>query len=303
MSNVVLVDFSQTVIAACAANAKDIRDGDTKSFIKHIVFNMLLSWKKKFILTPSDKLILACDAKSYWRKDEFPAYKGHRKHAKKDNSFLDWDLMKEVLKELKEDITLNFPYILLEVEGAEADDIIAILIMYLEENELVQTGLIEESKHAIIISTDGDFQQLQRYPNVSQWNNTEKKFLKCLNPSRYLSEHIASGDTGDNVPNICTPDSWAQARADNIPTRAVSFSKARFDDFYELGINACKNEEEKRNWKRNEMLVDLSKIPSGINTLVIKEYLDYTIVGNKAKVFNFLVKNKMKLLLPYSADF
>jgi hypothetical protein len=290
---IVLVDFSQTVISACAANAKDIQEGDTKNFIKHIALNMLLGWKKKF----GGKFILACDSNEYWRRDEYPAYKGHRKHKKKDG-FLDWELVYETVNELKQELHENFPYLVLEVKGAEADDIIAILVKYFDENELAHTGLIEEPDEIVIVSTDNDFQQLQKYRNVRQWNNTKGGFIKCVNPKQFLIEHIAQGDDGDNVPNICTPDAWSQMRADNITTRAAPFATARFKEFYNKGIDACKNEE--------ELLLDFDKIPERINNLVVKEYLDSMNnkkLGNKARVFSYLVKHQMRMLLPSAADF
>ena len=298
---IVLVDFSQAVISACAANAKDLKDngdGDAKSYIKHLTLGMILSWKKKF----NGRIILACDAKgSYWRNVEYPHYKGHRTHDNTD--FLDWDMVYEVINELKDEIKRFFPYMLLEVQGAEADDIVAILIEYFQENELVQTGLMEEPAEIVIVSTDGDFQQLQKYQNVKQWNNVQKKMIVCSNPAQYLIEHTVRGDSGDNIPSITTGDEWSKLRAEGVSTRAKSFTTARLEDFFTKGIDACLNEEERRNYKRNEKLVDLSRIPVDINKKVVDEYLNYEISGNKAKVFNYLTKNRMKILLGSVADF
>jgi hypothetical protein len=296
----ILVDFSQTVISACAAQANDLRNsGDTKNYIKHIALSMLLSWKKKF----HGELIIICDSKNYWRKQEFIYYKGHRHHEKKDNNFIDWDVLFETLNELKEDLKANFPYKVIEVEEAEADDIISILVKYYQENELVNTGLIEEPDEIVIISTDSDFQQLQKYPNVRQWNNVMKKFIVCKNPKQYLIEHIVEGDKGDNVPSVVNGDAWAKARMDNVPTRAAPLKSSRMVDFYNKGIDACLNEDERRNWKRNEMLIDFDMIPTRINIKVIQAFIETKIEGSKAKVFNYLTKNRMKLLMSNATEF
>ncbi len=296
----VLVDFSQAVISACAVQANELKSQDNiKDLVKHIALNMILSWKKKF----NGKMILACDSKYYWRKQEFPYYKGHRKHKRKDDGFLPWETIFETINELKQELKENFPYTLLEVDGAEADDIIAVLCKYFQENELIQTGLIEEPEDIVIISTDGDFGQLQKYSNVRQWNNVQKKFIKCTNAKAFLNEHIMLGDSGDNVPSVTTGTKWAEDRANNISVRATPLKSSRHTDFINNGIEACISEDERKNWLRNQMLVDFSKIPDDINNKIIAEYEDYIKQGGKAKIFNYLTRHKMKLLLGSVEDF
>lgn len=294
MSNqrIVLVDFSQAVISACAAQAKELKDNtEAKSYIKHIILSMILNWKKKF----NGKMILACDADTYWRRDEFPYYKGHRKH--ENTEFLNWDLVYETVDEMKAELKEYFPYVVLEVDGAEADDVVAIMTKYFQENDLVNTGLIDEPREVVIVSTDGDFQQLQKYQGVSQWNNVQKKMIVCDNPKQYLIEHLARGDGDDNVPSVTNGDDWAKARADGVPTRAAPFKTARLSEFYHKGIDACLNETERRNWKRNELLIDLDSIPERINTKVLFAYLNYEVKGSKTKIFNYLTKNRMRFLM------
>ena len=191
----------------------------------------------------------------------------------------------------------------LDVHGAEADDIIAILCKYFQENELIERGLMDEPQEIVIISTDGDFQQLQKYRNVCQWNNVKKQKIVCQNPQNYLIEHIVRGDSGDNIPSITTGEEWSKARAENIPTRAPPFATKRLEEFFNIGIEACKSDNERKHYKRNEKLVDLDRIPEDINKSVIEEYLNYSIKGSKSKVFNFLLKNRMKLLLSSAEEF
>jgi hypothetical protein len=191
----------------------------------------------------------------------------------------------------------------LEINGAEADDIIATLAKYFSTNELTTVGLVEEPDIITIGSTDKDFQQLQKYKNVQQWNNVMKKLVKCKNPKEFLIEHIISGDTGDNVPNVCTGDDWAKCRAENIPTRANSLMTTRIKDFHQKEIEACINETERRNYKRNELLVNLDLIPSHISDTILKTYKDYEIKGSKGKVFKYLNEHRMKLLLSSYNEF
>lgn len=295
---VILVDFSQMVISSVAANQKDFVGSDASDLIKHIALNQLLALKKRF----NGRIILCCDGRNYWRKTEFLWYKGHRKHSK-DKGNLDWDIVYETLNGLIEELSDNFPYVVLQVDGAEADDIIGVLTKYLDTSELQNTGLIEEPQEIIIGSTDKDFQQLQKYRNVKQWNNVMKKFVVCKNPKQFLIEHIVTGDTGDNIPSITNSDIWAQQRAENVSTRAKPFATSRLKEFYNKGIDACKNEEEQRNYRRNERLVDLDLIPIDICVKIIEQYINYEVRGNKSKVFSYLNKHRMKLLLSSSQDF
>lgn len=289
-----LVDFSQTIIAAVSVEPKAIQGEDSKNMVKHIALNQILSMKKRFKPT---KVILCCDAssKEYWRTEHFPSYKGHRKHSK-DKGFLDWDLVYKTIEELKVELAEYFPYHVLEVNGAEADDIIAVLVKHFSKNEFISNGLFEEPSPITIISTDNDFQQLQKYKNVQQWNNVQKKLIKCSNPKQYIIGHICTGDSGDNIPNICTDDQWSIDRANNIPTRALSFMNHRLDTFYDKGINACESGKEIINYSRNERLVDLDFIPADIHDKIINTYNNSTISGSKAKVFKYLSDRRMRLL-------
>lgn len=292
-----LIDFSQTVISSITANIDEIKGNNFKDLAKHIVLNQLLALKRKF----GGDIIICCDAKTYWRKDEFPHYKGHRKH-KKDTG-IDWDMVYEVMNELKLELTENFPYRLLEVDGAEADDIIAVLTKYFDENELNTTGVVEVPQDVVICSSDKDYVQLQKYRNVKQWSNIQKCFVTSKNPSHDLIEMICAGQPKDNIPNIMSGDDWAKSRADDIPVRAKSFMSVRLESFYAKGYDACLNESEQRNFRRNEMLIDFDKIPSEISDRIIKAYLSSEIIGNKKKIFEYLTKHRMKLLLSHHSEF
>lgn len=293
--SVALVDFSQLVISSVAANQSDYAGGDASMLIKHVALTQLLSLKKRF----KSKLILCCDSRSYWRKDEYPSYKAHRKHGK-ETSKLDWQMVYKTLDELKQELAEHFPYVVLEVPGAEADDLIAVIVKHLQTNDLHMQGLVEEPQPIVICSTDKDFMQLQKYDNVSQWNNVQKKLVECDNPAQFLIEHICTGDSGDNIGNVCTNITWAEDRAANRPARATSFMTKRLPDFFKNGIDACTNEIERINYKRNELLVDFDKIPNVIYNKIVEAYTSTHAVGTTMTVFNYLNKNRMRLL---SAEF
>lgn len=303
MSRIVIVDFHQVVIASCAAQVDELKNVDTdeaKNMVKHIAITIILGFKKKF---RPEKIILACDAKNYWRKEEFEWYKGHRAKIKEKSEFLDWDLIRAIIEEIKIELRENFPYTLIEVDGAEADDVIAILCKYYQENDLVNTGLMDEPREIVICSTDGDFPQLQKLQNVSQWNNVKKQMIVCKNPKQFLIEHIVEGDNGDNIPSIPNGDEWAKARTEGISLRAKPLMKSRMIDFYNKGIDACLDETERRNWLRNQKLIDFDFIPEHINNTVLDAFLRYEVKGNKKKLFNYFIKNQMQLLMGSISEF
>jgi hypothetical protein len=297
----VLVDFSQLVISSVVANSKDMRGDDPddmNNFIKHIALTSLLKLKSKF----NGKLIICCDSKHYWRKEVFPSYKGHRKHRRQDSD-IDFNAVYKCLDEMKQELRDNFPYMVLEVIGAEADDIIGTLVKYYSENEFDTVGLVEEPKDIVIGSSDGDFKQLHKYLHVTQWNNARQEFVTCDDPKKYLIEHICCGDTNDNIPSIVNDSSWSEARANNISVRAKPFKQSRLLDFYGRGIDACLDENEQINYRRNEQLVDLDMIPQKVTSKILSAYLNYEFTGSKAKVFNYLMSKRMKLLLASANNF
>ena len=92
---------------------------------------------------------------------------------------------------------LHAPYKVIQVEHAEADDVIG-TICHAHGQQLGGDPIL-------ILSGDKDFQQLQEYANIEQYSPILKKFIKCNDPQGYLLEHILKGDRGDGVPNILSP--------------------------------------------------------------------------------------------------
>ena len=123
----IIIDYSQTIISSLMAEL----NGDTEAklevnLIRHMVINAIRSYHKKYSGDFGD-LVIACDSRKYWRKEVFPYYKANRKKVR-DNSGYDWNIIFDTINILKAELKEFFPYKLVEVEGAEADDIIATLV-------------------------------------------------------------------------------------------------------------------------------------------------------------------------------
>jgi hypothetical protein len=296
----ILVDYSQVALAAILTFQRELKgtESEVKNLIRHVTLSTLKSYKKKYGKDYGE-LVICCDGRKYWRKEFFEFYKGMRK-SNRDKSDLDWKLIFDTLSEMREDLAKVFPYRVLHVDRAEADDIIAVLVKYTQENLLVQEGLVEEPQKVLILSSDKDFKQLQLFSNVKQWSPMQKKYITATQKeiTEHKIEHIVKGDTGDGVPNILSKDNVFMEGERQKP-----MSAKRLQEFFEKGFDACKNDEERRNWHRNATLVDFQFIPEDVSEQIIKAYINTQPSGDKMTIMNYLIEHRCRLLLDELEDF
>jgi hypothetical protein len=296
----ILVDYSQVALSAILTFQRELKgtESEVKNLIRHVTLSTIKSYKKKYG-KEYGQIVICCDGRKYWRREFFEHYKAGRKKAR-DASDLDWSLIFDTLSEMRDDLAKNFPYKVLHLERCEADDIIAILTSYAQENELVQEGLVEESQKILILSSDKDFKQLQLHPNVKQWSPMQKKYVTATQREiiEYKIEHIVKGDAGDGIPNILSKDDVFVSGERQKP-----MSAKRLQDFIDNGFLACKNDEERRNWQRNSVLVDFDHIPPDVREQVITSYINTKPTGDKMSIMNYLIEHRCRLLLDELEDF
>jgi hypothetical protein len=273
-------------------------ESEVKNLIRHVTLSTIKSYKKKYGKEYGE-LVICCDGRKYWRKEFFEQYKGMRK-SNRDKSDLDWKLIFDTLSEMREDIAKHFPWRVIHVDRAEADDIIAVMSKWLQDNQLVQEGLVEETQKVLILSSDKDFKQLQLYPTVKQWSPMQKKYITASKQEirDFMIEHIVKGDTGDGVPNILSKDDVFM-----IGERQKPMSAKRLAEFIDKGFDACKNDDERRNWHRNATLVDFQFIPEDVQKSIVDTYLSNKPNGDKMTVMNYLMEHRCRLLLEELEDF
>lgn len=278
----ILVDFNGTVIATVFAMHLDVEE----DLIRHAVLNTLRMFRKKF--RDHGELVICCDGGS-WRKDAFPQYK-HKRAGEREASSLDWDKLFEILNRVLDDIRENFPYKVVKVYNAEADDVIATIVERTQE-----FGHWED---VMIISTDKDFAQLQKYSNVKQYSPVQKKFIVEKNPRKTLFEHICKGDSVDSVPNVMSPDNTFVdgIRQNKMMSKKIEEWQAAED------LRVAMGEEIYRNYLRNKKVIDLSEVPSSLAEKILNTY-DKQQPANPSKVMPFLMKNRMRVLLENYNDF
>ena len=296
----ILVDYSQVALASILTFQRELKgtEAEVKNLIRHVTLSTLKSYKKKYGKEYGE-LVICCDGRKYWRKEFFEQYKGMRK-SNRDKSDLDWKLIFDTLTEMREDIAKHFPWRVIHVERAEADDVIAVITKWLQENQLIQQGLVEETQKVLILSSDKDFKQLQLYPTVKQWSPMQKKYITASKQEirDFMIEHIVKGDTGDGVPNILSKDDVFM-----VGERQKPMSAKRLAEFIDKGFDACKNDDERRNWHRNATLVDFQFIPEDVQKCIVDSYLSNKPNGDKMTVMNYLMEHRCRLLLDEIEDF
>lgn len=282
----ILVDLNQVLIANLMQQINyDPKMKLDENLIRHMVLNSLRSYSKQFKSKYGD-LVICCDSKTYWRREYFPFYKANRKKDR-EKSNLDWNLIFQTLNKIRDELKTNFPYRVLEIEGAEADDIIGVLAARLSSNEDI-----------LILSSDKDFAQLQKYSSVSQYSPILKRFIKNENPLSYLKEHIIRGDRGDGVPNFLSSDNVFV-----IGERQKVINKKRLTEWINSNYTEfCVTDTMLRGYKRNQTLVDLDYTPETIKSKIVDAY-DNTKPNSRQKLLTYFIENRLKNLIPIIDEF
>lgn len=285
----ILVDLNQVLIAGMMtqinkSKSKTIEEGLVKHMALNILRNHVKTFKKSY-----GEVILCCDNRKYWRKEVFPYYKAGRKK-NREKSSLDWHLIFDILGRFKEDLKLHFPYKVIDVEGAEADDIIGTL-----------TPRYVAHEDVLILSSDGDFLQLQKYSNekfkVKQYNPTTKKYIVSDDPHKDLKEKIIRGDSGDGIPNVLSP---SDCFVNGIKQKSIT--EPRLQSMMSEDFSDWDNEYAKTNFDRNRMLIDLSYTPTEIKQKIINTYEEFK-PSPKNKLLEYFISNDLMNLMDVIEDF
>lgn len=299
----IIIDYNQVVLSNIFAfqadlvrNLKQERIEESVNIIRHAVLSSIKFYKKKYSREYGE-VVIACDARTYWRKEVFPHYKAGRAKAR-EKSDLDWKFVFETLASIREDLDKYFPYKVINVDRCEADDVVAALSKWTQSNGFIQQGLMEEPQKVLIVSSDGDFKQLHKYPNIRQWSPIQKKFVTVVDPGLYLIEHIVrAGD--DGIPNLYSKDDVFV----NPNDRQQAVTAKKLARFLENGRDACENDDQRRGWDRNQVLIDFEYIPEDVTKSIIDTYTNKKVNGDKMSIMNYLIKNKCRLLLDELEDF
>lgn len=263
-----------------------------EGLIRHMVLNSIRAYRTKF----KDKygeIVICCDDKNYWRKQIFPYYKQNRKGDRKKSPH-DWNEIFTALDRTKTELKEFFPYKVVQVESAEADDVIAAICHKYGTEEV---SLLGTSEPILIISGDKDLTQLQLYSNVENYSPMTKKYIKINDPLKSLHEHIMRGDRSDGIPNFLSEDGSFMEGGRQKPIRTK-----KIEVWLDLQPKDFCDERMLRNYKRNELLIDLSKIPESIANQSV-EIFETAPHGDRSKLLNYFISKGLNKLMDSLQEF
>ena len=274
----IIFDFSQIIIGSTLDYWRQTKEEISIDLLRHIALNNILNIKNK--VGSTDKVTICLDGRNYWRKQVFPFYKQNRKKTREKDAF-NWDTFHKVFNQLKAEFQENLPYKIIEVDSAEADDLISVL-----------TRRVFTDQNVIIISSDKDFIQLHNH-KTKQFSPYHKKYLK--NDDYDIFEHVVCGDASDGIPNILSDDDvFVEDSKRSKPIR-----KKQLEEWKQYGLlnpdRFCNSVLMLDKFYRNRLLIDLTKIPEELEESVIKAYNE-TPVQSK-NLFDYLTKNKLRKIL------
>jgi len=282
----IIMDLSQVMISNLMIQLGNHTNADIEEdLLRHMVLNSVRSYNVKF-KNEFGEMIIACDAGNNWRRQVFPYYKANRRK-NREKSEINWNSVFETLNKVRDELKDYFPYRVIRVDGAEADDIIGTLAQtYGNTNEKI-----------LILSGDKDFVQLQAYMNVQQFDPVQKKWRKTNDVDKFMKEHIIRGDAGDGVPNFLSADDTFVVGARQKP-----ISQKKLDQWLDTDPKEFCDEKMLRGYLRNQQLVDLNFIPPDIKKEVLVQYEQQAGKG-RDKLFNYFIDRRLKLLLESINEF
>ena len=279
----IILDMNQISVASLMMNMHMAKsDTVDEDMVRHMILNSVRMYRMMFT-EEYGEVVFAWDSRHYWRRDYFPEYKLNRKMGREKDS-KDWDQIYGVLNKIKDEVRMNLPYKYLEVYGAEADDIIAVLCKKYQ------------SENIVIVSADKDFIQLHKYPKVKQYSPNTKKMVNGLDPDVYIKEHVLKGDSSDGIPNVLSPDNTFVDGLRQKPLGKKKIGVILQTDFDEL------HDEVKRNYQRNEKLINLDNVPEELELKILNEF-DSAPCGDRSKLLNYFISSKLKTLTESIGEF
>lgn len=280
----IIVDLNQVMLSNLMMQLGNHTNAELEEgMVRHMVLNALRSFKVKFSAEYGE-MVIACDNKNYWRKQIFPYYKANRKK-NIEQSELNWHAIFDCMNKIREELREFFPYRVIEVESAEADDIIATLVTQFSEFP---------AQPILILSGDKDFIQLHVHDNVKQYDPVRKKWIQHPNPKRYLNEHVLKGDAGDGIPNVLSDDNTFVVGGRQKPLTQKKISQMLDENLFIVGTE--------RNYLRNKQLIDLAYVPDNIRERILQVYEEQA-GKNKKQLMNYFINHRLKHLVEHLSEF
>jgi len=196
-----------------------------------------------------------------WRRNIYTEYKANRKETKyKSKSFNLGNLFKRIYAELLPQISEKYGINIIQVDKAEADDVISII-----------TKSTPDNTEIYIISSDTDYLQLLSRENTFIYSISGKLVNEKLGNETAqdkLLYKIMYGDKTDNIPP-CIPNNKLIKYYLENPKYLMDTLNIN-DDVY-------------NKFKRNRILIDFDYIPNNIKSTIVEYYNEYIITNKDLK--------------------
>ena len=295
-----LLDFSQLIMAAAFQEfGKDAGYPKvTTAMTRHLVLNSIrkniVQFKKLGYTIP---IICVDNSKNgYWRRTKSYYYKKNRAKAREESQF-DWEGLHAAMHIIIDEMEKYMPYIVMNMDKVEADDHIAVLTKLL-------TGL---GHPVMIVSSDGDFTQLHKFPGVKQWSPMQKEYVKTKSGDALMDcvTKVVKGDKKDNVSSIKVRGDFYYTHEEGErtpPTRAAELEQIALNYYDHDVLKTLLTEEQYNRFCENQLLIDMDFIPTEISASILERYNNY-IIPAKSKVYPYFVKSGLSKLTANIAEF
>lgn len=210
----IIIDYSAIGIAAVISHISSTKTVVDEGYCKHLVLGSIRSITQNF--SPHFGEVHVCIDSRSWRKDYFPQYKACRK--KDGKSKIDWENIYKALNDVECALVDCFPVQVHRFYGAEADDIMAVLIrnnkstedicVVTEDKDLYQF-IRQEYERVVVVHPRRKKIIFSEYAprEIKDFLETKSKRYELLEkPANYgkdyLLEQIMRGDVSDGIPNV-----------------------------------------------------------------------------------------------------
>jgi hypothetical protein len=228
------------------------------------------------------EIVIAADDKNSWRRAYFPRYKESRKK-QRDRSDVNWEVLFNQIEGLILDLKDHMPFKVIKINSAEADDVIATIVMENDGNDFV------------ISSNDEDFLQLCS-DNVKIWNPSKREYVVCEDTEDFVIKKCLMGQSKDDIFNVKTPNNWGQTEASK-DKRKPGFGPKSVEKVMSGNYKVWLKEQGlEENFHRNRVLMDFRLIPNTLRNRVLKAYDDY-IFPPPGNIYQFFKKHNMRKFL------
>ena len=248
--------------------------------VRNIMIGDIQEYEKLYGKT-FGRMVICIDSKPYWRSKVQPAYKQSRTKAKA-KSDIDWDVFGADVAQIHQDLVEYSNYIVIDIKGAEADDVIAVLAEYASS----------KGEPTTIISSDKDMLQLQtRHKDVFQFSPNRNKLLTLENTEYDLLSHILKGDVSDCIPNVFSPDNHFMIEGDKPRQKSITkkiIADAR--EHYPDNMDKCEllDEVAQTRFKQNQELIDTTYTPGELQKSIISTYKRKSLINREHRIDELL---------------